>query len=82
MALVYYFFLSLILYLAASCAMQSLVPRKSISAISLDFLCSEDGCFLETAKLNIWKGCPVLYENYGESNHGMSFHCNLNLKFL
>jgi len=65
------------LYLASSCAMQSLVPRKSISAISLDFLCSEDGCFSETEELNIRKRCPVLYESYGESNHGMSFHCKL-----
>lgn len=62
--------------------MQSLVPRKSISAISLDFLCSEDGFFFEPQELNIWKGHSVLYENYGESNNEMFFHCNLNLKFL
>lgn len=37
----------LILYFAARCAMQSLAPRKSISAISLDFLCSDDEFFLK-----------------------------------
>lgn len=29
-------------FIAASCIIQSLIPKKSISAISLDFLCSED----------------------------------------
>lgn len=48
----------LILYFAARCAMQSLAPRKSISAISLDFLCSEDGFFFLKLRIKHKEGVP------------------------